>query len=110
MGAVQYQYNNWQYFWWCYNQPNGFWMQGTGWFYLFWVFMTINVTFMAIMISVLFFSHLFMAFTNTTTLESIKSKNCCTIPFFEWRKQYLAQVKLFLFRSISMIEAKSKIS
>jgi len=89
MGAVQFWLNCINYFLWCFWHPSGFFSQGTGWFYLWWLIMAISVGFMGIMLGALFFGHLFMAVTNFTTLESMKSQLCCAIPFVEWRKPQL---------------------
>lgn len=54
--------------------------------------MAVSVGFMGIMISALYIGHVFMSLTNVTTLESMKSRACCPVPFFEWRKVQLSIV------------------
>ena len=111
MGAVQFWFNCIQYFLFCLWHPAGFFSQGNGWFYLWWWIMAVSVGFMGVMLTALFFGHVFMLLTNITTLESMKSKACCPIPFLEWRKSQLKFVIAYLnSRSTSSTEVKSRTS
>jgi hypothetical protein len=88
MGGVEHLYYMYHYFNYCYSQPS-FWAMHNFLFFLWWLAMTISVVFMSIMLGALLFGHIFLAITNFTSLDSMKTKMCCSIPFFEYRKPQL---------------------
>ena len=62
------------------------------------------------MIVALFISHTCFITTNFTTLDGMKTRRSCVMPFLECRSQYLSidAVLLHIFRSMNGIEEKYK--
>jgi hypothetical protein len=50
---------------------------------ILWVFTAFSAFFVGLMIIVLLATHSVMAFTNYRTLDGMKTKKCCPIPFFQ---------------------------
>lgn len=58
--------------------------------YVLWAITCGSAFFVGVMILTLTFGHAFMIMTNYTTLDSVKTKKCCPIPFCEFRNQQLS--------------------
>jgi len=59
--------------------------------YILWIITCFSAGLVGLMIVGLCITHTFMVITNFTTLDSIKFKKMCEIPFCEMRKQYFTQ-------------------
>jgi hypothetical protein len=79
--------------------------------YVLWGITCFSAGFVGMMIVGLAVGHTMMITTNFTTLDSIKSKRTCPLPFFEFRKNQLdpKSVDVLIDRSMLGTEAKSKI-
>ena len=57
--------------------------------YILWGITCVSASLVGLMILMLFAGHIFMVVTNYTTLDSVKRRQVCPIPFCEFRKDRL---------------------
>ena len=80
--------------------------------YLLWGITCFSASVVGLMIIMLAIGHTVMIMTNFTTLDSIKTKGVCPMPFCEFRKKRLQtdNVEIYIFRSIVGTGARSRTS
>jgi hypothetical protein len=80
LSVMQYIRSSYNYFFILYDKPS-FWHTNSFSFYFLWIFANLSLIFVGIMITMLIYVHTNLIFTNTTTLDLIRNKNCFPIPF-----------------------------